>query len=350
MRTLRVGLYGTGFGERVLMPAICKVAGVRVTAVCSRDALKAHGLARAAGAPTAHTDWRKLTQDTNVDALALALPPSSQGRVALAALKAGKHVFLEKPVSVKLADASRLLRAAKRSRLAHAVDFEFPENPLWDKARKALRSGRIGRLRHVDVRWDIETYACQHGLNDTWKTDPASGGGALNLFASHTLHYLEWFAGPIRTIGCRLLRAPDQTSGADTLATLDGTYASGAAYTARVSIQSFAGTGHRIALYGGKGTIILDNPTNDYIDGFTLEVRHRAGGAPGRGVRTAARRAAAQGADGRIAAVSRVFARFARWARTGRRTQPSLTEGVRVQRLLHLARRSSAAGGKTARV
>lgn len=349
MRTLRVGLYGAGFGERVLLPAIRKVAGVRVTAVCSRDPLKAHRLARAAGAATAYTDWRRLTQDKNIDALVLALPPASQGRVAAAALKSGKHVFLEKPVSAGLTEARDLLRVAERSRRAHVVDFEFPENPLWDRARRALCAGRIGRLRHIDVRWDIETYACQHGLNDTWKTDPAAGGGALNLFASHTLHYLEWFAGPIRTIGCRLLRAPDQTSGADTLATLDGTYASGAAYTARVSIQSYAGTGHRIALYGGKGTIILDNPTSDYIDGFTLKIQRRADGAPVRGERTA-RRAAAGAVDGRIAAASRIVARFARWARTGRMTQPSLTEGVRVQRLLHLARRSDAALGRTVRV
>lgn len=347
MSVLRVGLYGTGFGERVLLPAIRKAGGARVTAVCSRDALKAHRLARAAGAATAYTDWRRLVKAADVDALVLALPPSAQTPVALAALRAGKHVFLEKPVSSGLAGARGLLSAVRRTRRAHVVDFEFPENPLWDKARRLLRDGRIGRLRHIDVRWDIETYACQHGLNDTWKTDPASGGGALNLFASHTLHYLEWLAGPIRTLGCRLFRAPDQTSGADTLATLDGVYASGAAYTARVSIQSYAGTGHRIALYGGKGTLTLDNPTGDYIKGFTLWLKRRSDDKARRMGATASLAASAE--DGRIAAASRIFARFARWARTGEATRPSLIEGVRVQELLEKARRSDALGGRSLR-
>src|SRR5437660_7619104 len=87
--------------------------------------------------------------------------------------------------------------------MANMVDFEFPEIPLWQKAKMILDEGGVGRLRHMAVNWNIEVYAIKMGLS-SWKTRLSEGGGTLFSFVSHVFHYLEWILGPMRQLSCNL--------------------------------------------------------------------------------------------------------------------------------------------------
>ncbi len=344
--TLRVGVVGAGFGERIHVPALRR-AGCRVEWICSAHAGRAAAAARRARVGRWFDDWRRAVRDPRTDAVAIAVPPERQAAIAIGALRAGKAVFCEKPLAVNLVTARRLAAAARASRgRANTVDFELPEAPEWRKTRELLKKGRIGRLRHFDVRWDIETYACRERLNDSWKTRSGSGGGALSLFVSHSFHYAEWFGGPLREISCRLFSGTDQPGPSDTLVRIAGTFRSGAAFTLSMSIQSFLGTGHRLSFYGSGGTLILENTGSDYVRGFELRLGTRRSGA----FRTVSRPRSFPREDGRIVAVASLAKRFARWANGGARVHPDLADGLRVQTLLEAAHRSNALDGRRVRV
>ena len=126
-----------------------------------------------------------------------------------AALAHGKPVFIEKPMAADLAGAAAMLRQA--GTLATMMDFNFTEIMAWRKAKALLDVGAIGRLRHVAVNWNVENSSTRLRLKN-WKTSGDDGGGALGNFGSHSLHYLEWFVGPIADLSARLSGLPDDPS------------------------------------------------------------------------------------------------------------------------------------------
>ena len=147
-----------------------------------------------------------------VDPVAIAVPPDLQPEVAARALGLGKPVFVEKPLAANLADARMMLEAARRSRRATVIDFNFPELATWRHAKALLDGGAVGRLRHVVVTWNVENQAtpAPEELEDARRC----GGGLLGNFVCHCFHYLEWFCGPIAGLagGCSVARRATRTA------------------------------------------------------------------------------------------------------------------------------------------
>jgi predicted dehydrogenase len=238
--------------------------------------------------------------------------------------------------------ASDMVSEAQRAGVANMVDFEFPEIEAWRRAKSILDSGSLGPLRHIAVVWNVETYANRHGLR-SWKTSAEGGGGVLNAFVSHAFYYLEWFVGSIGRLSARLLRMPGDERTGDTLAVLCLELESGLPVSISVSSHAFLGSGHRVEFYGQEGTLMLDNRTADYIQGFKLFYGTRASNRlevvasddPKDTVTI----------DGRIDAVARLTKRFVNWIKTGLPSAPNFQDGLRVQKLLEAAWLSHQAGG-----
>jgi predicted dehydrogenase len=341
MRKLQIGVVGIGFGQKVLVPAFRMNADCEVVAICASTFTRAHHVASELQISKAYGDWHDLVVDPQIDAIAIATPPVSQPAIVLAAFANGKHVFCEKPIAATLSSAKAILNASLESGKAHMVDFEFPEIETWQYTKALLDRGILGHINHCVVSWQVETYANRVGL-DTWKHNPDMGGGTLNAFMSHTFYYLEWLLGPIKRMSVRLfspVRNAKAMAEGDTLVALCLEHEDGIPVSAAVSSNAFLGTGHRVEVYGNNGTIILDNPTRDYANGFTLRY----------GTREIDRLEPIQiehkeTEDGRIIAVGRIVDRFIRWARDGIVSRPNLTDGYRVQLLLDAARRSHMTG------
>jgi predicted dehydrogenase len=175
-----------------------------------------------------------------------------------------------------------------------------------------------------------------------WKTSGVSGGGALGNLASHSLHYFEWFGGPISELSARLAGLPDDPE-METTAMLSLAFSSGATGSLAVSSASYLGSGHRLEFYGDDGTLVLANPTSDYMRGFTLSHARR----PAAALETMAidpDPIDLKSPDGRIAPVSRLASRFLDAIEARKSVQPGFAEGYRVQMLLDAARRSHALG------
>lgn len=330
-----IGLVGVGFARQVLAPAFRADARCRLAAISARDAGRAQEAATALGIPRAHGDWRALVADPAVQAVAIAVTPGAQAEIAVAAVRAGKHVFCEKPLALDAAQAGGMLAAAEAAHVAHAVDFIFPEIPAWRKTKELLPA--VGRVRHVALTWKLETYAYRAGLNN-WKMAPADGGGTLNNFVSHTFYYLEWLFGPIARLAASLRPA---APAADAGVELWLEFAAGIRAMVSVAADAPFGPGHGLEIYGDGGALRLHNPTADYANGFTFALATRAGGkfepvfAPDDN----------PAQDGRIAAAARIASRFLDAALGSPATAPGLREGLRVQRLLDLARVADRAGG-----
>jgi predicted dehydrogenase len=328
---IRVGIVGLAFGERVLLPAFLANPACEVVGVAARRREHAQEVSARTGI-AAFDGWEALVRSDRIDAVVVATPPPSHAPIVLAALGSGKHVFCEKPLADTLDAATRMATAAAEARLANVVDFELPEIAEWQRARALIAQGAIGRVRHVDVSWQIETFVNRQRI-DNWKTRIAEGGGALNEFASHVLYHIEWLAAPIDS----LWTAPADDE-RDRRVVMSLRLAGGATGAVVVSTAAPMGSGHAVTVYGEEATLSLWNETGDHARGFVLRVGTRARGALDRVDVDAAPGAA--GVDGRTVMVGRIVQRFVEWIQSGCPTQPSFAEGVRVQALVDAAWRS----------
>jgi predicted dehydrogenase len=279
--------------------------------------------------------------DRNViDAVAIAVPPWAQREICDFALARGIHAFAEKPLASNLSDARAMAHAAALSSCANVVDFNFREITAFRAAEDMLRSRAIGGLRHVSVTWQVESYSNRARLSN-WKADQEAGGGALFNFVSHSLNYLEGFAGEITGLSARLAGLPGDPRPNDSFVAMAFAFANGAAGSLVMSAAAFQGSGHRIDIHGEDGTIVLANDTSDYMRGFRLLLARRPGYLEEVG--TLASEPDAWD-DGRVLPVSRLARRFVNWAQGGTRVESDFAAGLRVQALLEAARLSHRTG------
>ena len=336
---IRLGIVGCNYGRAVQLPAFRADSRCRVVALAGSDAARTAELARQSDIPEAFGDWARMIERPDIDAVAIAVPPRLQPEIAVAALKLGKPVFVEKPMAADLAGAAIMTRQA--GALPAMIDFTFTELRAWQKAKTLLDSGAIGRLRHVDVLWNVENASTRLRLKN-WKTSGEAGGGALGNLASHSLHYFEWFCGPLTGLSARLSGLPDDPA-FETGVTLSLAFQSGASGSLTMSCASYLGSGHRLEFYGDDGTLLLVNPTTDYMRGFVVSHARRPGALMPIDVEDDPLDRQFPD-EARIAPVSRLASRFLD-AIEGRQTAyPGFREGYRAQALLDAVRHSHASG------
>ena len=285
--------------------------------------------------PSSFGDWRELVRSDDVDAVAIAVTPLIQPDIAVEALELGKPVFCEKPLAAALEPARRLAAVARRSGSPTAVDFLFPEIPSWQQAKTILENGDVGKVRYVTVDWSVETYA-NRKRTESWKTTASLGGGALNNFCSHTLYYLEWLLGPIRSMSASRFRAADDAREGETAVTLRMDGVGGLGIAAHVNTAAQFMHRHRIEVFGESGTLVLENREADYVSGFRLWLAQNGAETLSEVPCTPTPR----GTDGRVMAVSAIASRFLDSILHGSPLRPTVADGLRVQELLDAASRA----------
>lgn len=330
---LNIGVIGLGFGSQVHVPAFRQDPRCRVAAIAGHSVEKAARLANQLSIDSSHCDWRSVVDDRKIEAVSIAVPPSQQPGVAQAALEAGKHVFCEKPLAPSAGEAAGLFEAATAKQIVHAVDFIFPELPLWIRARELISGSKLGEIRHAVLDWRVETYASKT-KEQSWKNDSSQGGGVLNNFVSHAVHNIEWFFGKTGGVSAAL-RGPRNGAETSVQATIDTE--AGFPVFLSVSSEAFLGHGHRWTVYGEKGTMVLENRTADYASGFELSVGTRPKGP----LQVIERDEAPPGVDGRVAPVARLVSRFIDSILNGLPMSPNFADGFRAQLILDEMRASN---------
>ena len=205
MKELRLGIIGLGnmgSGHAASIQA-GNIPRCRLAAVCDEDAGK---LAKYSGIP-GYTDSNALIRSGDVDAVLVATPHYSHTTIGAAALKAGLHVLVEKPISVHKADCERLIAAHRSKKQVFAAMFNQRTDSVYQKIRELVKGGELGRIRRVT--WTItdwfrsEAYYASGGWRATWAGE---GGGVLLNQCPHNLDLYQWIFGmPSKVRGfCKL--------------------------------------------------------------------------------------------------------------------------------------------------
>ena len=206
----RIGLVGIGFMGMTHFRAYQKLRGAKVAAVATRDPKKLAGDWRGIkgnfGPPgevvdlarvERHADWRELVRNPNIDLVDICLPPNLHAEVAVAALAAGKHVLVEKPISTDLADARRMTQAAEKHGRLLMIGHVLPFFPEYAWALAAVRSGRHGKLLGGHFKRIIS--------DPTWLKDfydPKLVGGPVVDLHIPDAHFIRLDCGMTKAVHC----------------------------------------------------------------------------------------------------------------------------------------------------
>jgi predicted dehydrogenase len=202
--TLRVAVVGLGFGARVQLPVLSQHPQTAVTAVCSGTLERAKATAVQFAIPHYTDDFRECVKRGDVDLVSIVTPPHLHMPIALAALKAGKHVLCEKPFALSVAQARRMVDAAKRARRVGMLDHEFRYIPARMRAKALVDRGWLGVVERIMIveamPWMHATSTLRHG----WQSRIETGGGVLGALGSHYIDYCRWLAGDVREVRATL--------------------------------------------------------------------------------------------------------------------------------------------------
>ncbi len=253
-----VGIMGKGHAQQVADGA---VSGCTLAGLCDVDA----GAAKAFPGVPFYDTPRALFASGTIDALLIATPHYQHTELGIAALKAGLHVLVEKPISVDKADAAKLLAAHRNKKQVFAAMFNQRTDPHYRKLRELVRSGELGKIRRIN--WTItdwfrpEAYYRHAGWRATWAGE---GGGVLLNQCPHNLDLYQWIFGmPAQVRGfCQFGRYHDIEVEDDVTAYFqypDGTTA------VFITSTGEAPGANRLEVAGERGRLVMENNSMRFL-------------------------------------------------------------------------------------
>jgi len=169
------GLVGTGrIADDRILPGINAFEGNELIAVVSRDQAKADAVAKKFGAKHAYTSFEEMLRNPEVTVVAIHTPNSLHAEEAIAAARAGKHVFCDKPMTTTVGDAERVIEACDKAGVKLAMNFHNRFMPSFIEVKRIIDSGEIGKPMLVQI--EASPGARPGGRLATWRVDPAMAG------------------------------------------------------------------------------------------------------------------------------------------------------------------------------
>jgi UDP-N-acetyl-2-amino-2-deoxyglucuronate dehydrogenase len=251
------GIVGVGMIADYHARAIAQVTGARLVGVASRNIENARAFAERHQAPVVTSGIEALAARPDIDVICVTTPSGAHLEPALAAIRAGKHVVVEKPIEITTERADQILDAADRAGVKVLPIFQSRYGEGSRTIKAALDAGRFGRivLATAHVRWQrsAEYYT---GWKGTLQLD---GGGALINQGIHAIDLLQWFAGLPAEVSCfKTRRVHTGIEGEDTLAAALR-FPSGALGTIEASTACWPGWDRRLEICGEFGSVRLEN-------------------------------------------------------------------------------------------
>ena len=193
---VRIGVIGTGgWANTVHMRGYQAHPKARIVGVCDIILDRAKEAAEKFGAEFATDDYMALINRDDIDAIDVVTPNNVHVPIAMAAVKAGKHVMCEKPLAMNVAEAKELVDAAKAAGVKTGVNFTYRGHPAARYAREVICSGEIGRIFHVNAFY-MQSWLVDPQRPLVWRLQKnLTGTGVLGDLASHVIDLAEWFTG-----------------------------------------------------------------------------------------------------------------------------------------------------------
>src|SRR5580692_9169581 len=257
METVKLGIVGIGSMGAIHAQSVVdgNIPRCKLTAVCDPKVERINKFPSAESFVSADDFLRS----SETDAVLIATPHYSHTSIGIQVLETGKHLLVEKPISVHKADAQRLIAAHRRSNQVFAAMFNQRTDPFFLKLRKLVQSGELGQVRRVN--WTItnwfrtEAYYQSSDWRATWAGE---GGGVLLNQCPHNLDLYQWIFGMPSTVRafCRFGRYHDIEVEDDVTAYLE--YADGMTAVFTASTGEAPGT-NRLEVAAENGKVVIEN-------------------------------------------------------------------------------------------
>lgn len=206
---LRIGMIGYGFMGRAHTNAYKRVPDFFpelkyrpvLQAVCARNEEKVKAFAQQWGYASHETDWKKLVQRDDIDAVDICVPNNLHREISLAAAAAGKMILCEKPLAMNVAEGQEMCDAVDKAGVANTVWYNYRRIPAVSLAKQLIDDGRLGRIYHYRSNflqdWTISSDVPQGGAA-TWRLDSAAAGsGVTGDLLAHCIDTALWLNGSI---------------------------------------------------------------------------------------------------------------------------------------------------------
>jgi predicted dehydrogenase len=202
---LRAAIVGLGrWGQNLVNSVHGKSDAIRFTAGATRTVEKAAAYAREKGFPL-HDSYEKVLADPDIDAVVLATPHTQHAQQVVAAAKAGKHVFTEKPLALTLASAREATQACADAGVTLAVGYNWRFQPALREIRRMLEDGRLGKLLHLEGNFcGPSAYRFPAGH---WRHEREEGpAGGMTGRGVHTVDAYLYLAGHVASVHAQSFR------------------------------------------------------------------------------------------------------------------------------------------------
>ncbi|MGO8701722.1 MAG: Gfo/Idh/MocA family protein [Limisphaerales bacterium] len=200
MRRLRCGLIGFGFVGPHHLDAIRRLGFVDVTTLCTQHADQAREKANRQHVPKVCANYQELLADPEIDVVDIVTPTHLHHPLALAVLRSGKHVLVDKPMALSATEAWEMLVAARNSRRVHAVTFNIRYNPVVQHARLMIQNGELGNIHLLQGHYLQEWLL--HDTDFSWRLE-ADKCGPTAMVAEAGAH---WFDLSQHVTGLQIVR------------------------------------------------------------------------------------------------------------------------------------------------
>lgn len=258
MKTLSVGIIGTGWVSDEYVKAFKKNPHCEVAAICSRDAQRArakaadHSLERCA----VFDDPAKMLKVKAIDIVTICTPHHQHVEQGVAAAHAGKHVIVEKPIAITVPSLRQLNDAIRRAGVKSVVSFVLRWNPMFDNIRTMLDQGLIGKIFYAEVDY-LHGVGPQYRLW-SWMVKKEYGGSSLLAGGCHAVDGLRWFvrdeAVEVTAYSNKSTQNPFQYEYDPNVVTIVK-FASGAIGKVACCLEARMPYVFNVELFGDKGTI-----------------------------------------------------------------------------------------------
>ena len=372
MKTCNVGILGYGFIGKVHTLAYASLPfyydpvplKARITHVCTSRPESSAAAAQSVGADVGTTDFRRVTEDPNVDIVHVCTPNHLHADALLSAMHHGKHIYCDKPLVARLDEADRVRDALGDYRATAQMTLQNRFFPAMLRARELVEEGRLGPILQYRAVY-LHAGSADPEAPLKWKLSGAAGGGVIADLAPHPMDLVHHLVGDFDSILAETKIAypqrPDAadpsrrvTVDAEDCVVMLAKMACGAIGTIEASkIATGNEDGLRLEINGQRGALRFSLMDPHHLEFFDAT----RPGDPHGGRRGWTRIAAGQrctppatsfpspkAATGWIRAHISCLGNFLECVADGRPAQPGLEQGLYIQRLMHTARTSAREG------
>lgn len=207
MKQLRVGMIGYKFmgkahsnAYRSLPMFFPEALKPEMVAICGRNVSAVQAAADQLGWNESVTDWKELVNREDIDLIDINAPSDAHKEIAIAAAKAGKHIFCEKPLALTLADAREMLQAAEETGVTHMVGFNYRFSPAVRLAKKLVESGRLGQIYHFRA-WFLQDWIMDPQFPLVWRLQKeVAGSGSHGDLGAHLIDLAHYLVGDMQEV------------------------------------------------------------------------------------------------------------------------------------------------------